>query len=79
MSLSHGGSKHHSLYPQFEEEEPRGPTVRIYCEANPNFFMATHGKECIINLLELECGSFLTSTFISLGSNGSKWIHGVLG
>ena len=48
MSLSHGGSEHRSLYPQVEEEEPQGPTVMIYSEANPNFFMAVHGQLAVI-------------------------------
>lgn len=50
MILSHGGSEHRSLYPQVEEEEPRGPTVMIYCEANPNFFMAVHSQLAVLSL-----------------------------
>ncbi|XP_059070823.1 ricin B-like lectin R40C1 [Cryptomeria japonica] len=44
LSSSHGGSGHRS------EEEPWGPTVRIYCEANPDFFMAAQGQLPVLAL-----------------------------
>ncbi|XP_057856733.2 ricin B-like lectin R40C1 isoform X1 [Cryptomeria japonica] len=50
LGSSHGGSGHRSLYPQVDEEEPRGIAVRIYCEANPNFFMAAQGQLAVLAL-----------------------------
>ncbi|GLJ52787.1 hypothetical protein SUGI_1124380 [Cryptomeria japonica] len=43
LSSSHGASRPGSLPPQSSGEEPQAPSVRVYCEANPNFFMAARG------------------------------------
>uniref|UniRef100_A0A0D6R8S3 Uncharacterized protein n=1 Tax=Araucaria cunninghamii TaxID=56994 RepID=A0A0D6R8S3_ARACU len=39
-----------SLYPQHNQEEPEGHLVRVYCEANPDFFLAARGQLAVLAL-----------------------------
>lgn len=45
-----GGSRQGSLYPQLNEEEPQGHAVRIYCEANPEYFLTARGHLAVLAL-----------------------------
>ncbi|XP_057856750.2 ricin B-like lectin R40G2 [Cryptomeria japonica] len=50
LSSSGGGYGSGSLYPPVNEEELQGHAVRIYCEANPEFFMAARGHVAVLSL-----------------------------
>ncbi|KAH9288180.1 hypothetical protein KI387_032297, partial [Taxus chinensis] len=45
-----GASGHRSLYEHLNEEEPQGHVVSIYCEANPEFFLAARGHLAVLAL-----------------------------
>ncbi|XP_057856752.1 ricin B-like lectin R40C1 [Cryptomeria japonica] len=50
LTSSQGGYGSGSSYRQLNEEEPQGHAVRIYCEANPAFFMAARGHIAVLAL-----------------------------
>eukprot|EP01018_Ginkgo_biloba_P031268 Gb_02957 [translate_table: standard] len=51
LSSSHGGYQAQgSSYPQVSEEGPRGHVVRIYCEANTEYFLTARGRVAVLAL-----------------------------